>query len=140
MEKLEKNEKKLKKQLKIYMKKVQDLEGRARACVCVCTHACCEAQVCAAVPEGGNACHPLQTLPASPISWCLCQSSHESEPFRPHQLDLSQFAGVWTKATQIQQGFGCLPRAAELEGRATKRVAPCPAPKGCKAGRQDFVS
>ena len=28
MEKLEKNERKLKKQLKIYMKKVQDLEGR----------------------------------------------------------------------------------------------------------------
>lgn len=35
VEKLEKNERKLKKQLKIYMKKVQDLEGSVpgRACV-----------------------------------------------------------------------------------------------------------
>uniref|UniRef100_A0A8C0LVN9 Unconventional myosin-Vb n=1 Tax=Canis lupus dingo TaxID=286419 RepID=A0A8C0LVN9_CANLU len=36
VEKLEKNERKLKKQLKIYMKKVQDLEGGAYVCVCVC--------------------------------------------------------------------------------------------------------
>lgn len=32
VEKLEKNEKKLKKQLKIYMKKVQDLEGSVPGC------------------------------------------------------------------------------------------------------------
>lgn len=33
VEKLEKNERKLKKQLKIYMKKVQDLEGSVPGCV-----------------------------------------------------------------------------------------------------------
>lgn len=33
MEKLEKNERKLKKQLKIYMKKVQDLEGLHFVCL-----------------------------------------------------------------------------------------------------------
>lgn len=32
VEKLEKNERKLKKQLKIYMKKVQDLEGSVPGC------------------------------------------------------------------------------------------------------------
>lgn len=34
MEKLEKNERKLKKQLKIYMKKVQELEGNRRTGSC----------------------------------------------------------------------------------------------------------
>lgn len=38
MEKLEKNERKLKKQLRIYMKKVQELEGKERAC--------CELRLC----------------------------------------------------------------------------------------------
>jgi hypothetical protein len=43
VEKLEKNERKLKKQLKIYMKKAQDLEGRVHEGVCMCTF--CGAEV-----------------------------------------------------------------------------------------------
>lgn len=80
VEKLEKNERKLKKQLKIYMKKGQDLEGRV--CVNVLF---CEAEVAMATPAGPS-CYPLLHCTLCHLSSGHACSSHAIEEFRPHEL------------------------------------------------------